>query len=327
MAVAPLATCNAQTVVNDATTPLHLMKPAYKYNYGVPDRKDVKASIDRVLNYLDKTTFAELDETGKHLRKGDFRLTSYEWGVTYSAMLRAGETTGDERYTKYAIDRMNFLCEQAPRFIKMKEKGEKIDNLMEQVVSPDALDDCGAICCAMLKAKDVKGKKNEHLWNEQIARYYDFIANKEYRYTDGQFARLRPVKNTVWLDDMFMGIPALAFNGDWNEAVRQFRLFREKMWVGEKSLYRHGWTPTESGYHPSFFWGRANGWALLTACELLDVREDGYILDCFKQHLNGLMALQSADGAWHQLLDRNDTYPETSCTAIYAYCLAHAINK
>ena len=327
MAVAPLATCNAQTVVNDATTPLHLMKPAYKYNYGVPDRKDVKASIDRVLNYLDKTTFAELDETGKHLRKGDFRLTSYEWGVTYSAMLRAGETTGDERYTKYAIDRMNFLCEQAPRFIKMKEKGEKIDNLMEQVVSPDALDDCGAICCAMLKAKDVKGKKNEHLWNEQIARYYDFIANKEHRYTDGQFARLRPVKNTVWLDDMFMGIPALAYNGDWNEAVRQFRLFREKMWVSEKSLYRHGWTPTESDYHPSFFWGRANGWALLTACELLDVREDGYILDCFKQHLNGLMALQSADGAWHQLLDRNDTYLETSCTAIYAYCLAHAINK
>ena len=327
MAVAPLATCNAQTVVNDATTPLHLMKPAYKYNYGVPDRKDVKASIDRVLNYLDKTTFAELDETGKHLRKGDFRLTSYEWGVTYSAMLRAGETTGDERYTKYAIDRMNFLCEQAPRFIKMKEKGEKIDNLMEQVVSPDALDDCGAICCAMLKAKDAKGKKNEQLWKEQIARYYDFIANKEHRYTDGQFARLRPVKNTVWLDDMFMGIPALAFNGDWNEAVRQFRLFREKMWVSEKSLYRHGWTPTESDYHPSFFWGRANGWALLTACELLDVREDGYILDCFKQHLNGLMALQSADGAWHQLLDRNDTYLETSCTAIYAYCLAHAINK
>ena len=327
MAVAPLATCNAQTVVNDATTPLHLMKPAYKYNYGVPDRKDVKASIDRILDYLDKTTFAELDETGKHLRKGDFRLTSYEWGVTYSAMLRAGETTGDERYTKYAIDRMNFLCEQAPRFIKMKEKGEKIDNLMEQVVSPDALDDCGAICCAMLKAKDAKGKKNDRLWKEQIARYYDFIANKEHRYTDGQFARLRPVKNTVWLDDMFMGIPALAYNGDWNEAVRQFRLFREKMWVSEKSLYRHGWTPTESDYHPSFFWGRANGWALLTACELLDVREDGYILDCFKQHLNGLMALQSADGAWHQLLDRNDTYLETSCTAIYAYCLAHAINK
>ena len=326
MAFLPLS-CMSQNVVNDATTPLHLMKPAYKYNYGVMDMKDVKSSIDRILDYLDKTTFAELDETGKHLRKGDFRLTSYEWGVTYSAMLRAGEVTGDARYTKYAIDRMDFLCKQAPRFIKMKNEGEDIDVLMEQVVSPDALDDCGAICCAMIKAKGIKENKNDKLWQEQIDRYYDFIAHKEYRYSDGQFARLRPVKNTVWLDDMFMGIPALALHGDYDEALRQFRLFREKMWVKEKSLYRHGWTPTESGYYPSFFWGRANGWALLTACELLDVKEDPYILDCFKQHLNGLMALQSSDGAWHQLLDRNDTYLETSCTAIYAYCLAHAINK
>ena len=326
MAILPLS-CMSQNVVNDATTPLHLMKPAYKYNYGVPDRKDVKSSIDRILDYLDKTTFAQLDETGKHLKQGDFRLTSYEWGVTYSAMLRAGEVTGDARYTKYAIDRMDFLCEQAPRFIKMKNDGEDIDVLMEQVVSPDALDDCGAICCAMIKAQGMKGKKNDKLWQEQIDRYYDFIANKEYRYSDGQFARLRPVKNTVWLDDMFMGIPALALHGDYDEALRQFRLFHDKMWVAEKGLYRHGWTPTESGYHPSFFWGRANGWALLTACELLDVREDAYIMDCFKQHLNGLMALQSSDGAWHQLLDRNDTYLETSCTAIYAYCLAHAINK
>ena len=324
-------TVSAQQVVNDATAPLHLMKPAYTYPYGVPDKKEVKASIDRIFYYLDRTTFAELDVSGKQLRRGDFRLTSYEWGVTYSAMMRAGELTGDTRYTRYAVDRMNFLAEQAPRFIKMKEKGEQIDNLMEQVVSPDALDDCGAICSAMIKARNTGYKsldiKQPRLWDEQIDRYYDFIANKEYRYTDGQFARLRPVKNTVWLDDMFMGIPALAFNGNWDEAVRQFRLFREKMWVADKQLYRHGWTPTADNYHPSFFWGRANGWALLTACELLDVKKDPLVLDCFKQHLAGLLALQSHDGAWHQLLDRNDTYLETSCTAIFAYCLAHAINK
>lgn len=324
-------TAAAQDVVNDATAPLHLMKPAYKYTYGVTSQKDVKASIDRIYDYLNKTTFAELDETGKQLRRGDFRLTSYEWGVTYSAMIRAGELTGDNRYTRYAIDRMGFLAEQAPRFIKMKERGENIDPLMEQVVSPDALDDCGAICSSMIKTRNrgysQMGVKDKKLWDEQIERYYDFIMNKEHRYTDGQFARLRPVKNTVWLDDMFMGIPALALNGNWEEAMKQFRLFREKMWVAEKQLYRHGWTPTKDGYHPSFFWGRANGWALLTVCEMLDVKEDDFLKDCLKQHLNGLLTLQGHDGAWHQLLDRNDTYLETSCTAIYAYCLAHAINK
>ncbi len=334
---------NAQ-VQNDATAPLHLMKPAYKYPYGVPKKEDVKASLDRILNYLDATTFAELDETGKQLKRGDFRLTSYEWGVTYSAMLRAGELLGDKRYTDYATKRMSFLAEQAPKFKKWLDKGEKIDPLMRQVVSPKALDDCGAICCAMVKTLSLplKGGRASGLFREQIERYYDFIKNKEYRYEDGQFARLRPVKNTVWLDDMFMGIPALALYGDWDEAMKQFRLFHDKMWVPSKQLYRHGWVPSNnpdgtplpikgegSGerVHPSFFWGRANGWALLTACELLDVKEDPYIMQCFKEHLNGLCALQGFDGAWHQLLDRNDTYLETSCTAIYCYCLAHAINK
>lgn len=329
LALAPLF-ANAQEVQNDANTPLHLLQPDYTIPYGVPKADDVKATIDRVRDYLDATTFTELDETGKQLKRGTFRLTSYEWGVTYSAMLRAGEVTGDKRYTDYAMDRMAFLCQQAPKFLKWKEKGEKIDPLMEQVVSPDALDDCGAICSAMIKAKNKLASDKRidtKLWNAQIERYYDFILNKEHRYTDGQFARLRPVKNTVWLDDMFMGIPALAFNGNLTEAKRQFHLFREKMWVADKNLYRHGWVPTSEGYHPSFFWGRANGWALLTACELLDAAKDDEIMKCFIQHLSGILALQHHDGAWHQLLDRNDTYLETSCTAIYCYCIAHAINQ
>ena len=40
-----------------------------------------------------------------------------------------------------------------------------------------------------------------------------------------------------------------------------------------------------------------------------------------------MAALQHHDGCWHQLLDRNDTYLETSATAIYATCLAHAVNQ
>ncbi len=324
---------HAQEVQNDATAPLHLMKPAYKIPYGVPKAEDVKATMDRVKNYLDATTFMELDETGKMLKRGTFRLTSYEWGVTYSAMLRAGEVTGDASYTRYAIDRMEYLAKLAPDFKKRLDRGEEIDPLMHQVVKPEALDDAGAICSAMLKAKDPKLK-------DQIETYHDFIANKQYRYKDGMFARLQPVKNTVWLDDMFMGIPALAWHGDIEEATRQFKLFHDKMWVGEKHLYRHGWVaPQPDGLHIegevpqrgggglSFFWGRANGWALLTACELLDVKESALIMNYFKEHLNGLMPLQHHDGAWHQLLDRNDTYLETSCTAIYCYCIAHAINK
>jgi unsaturated rhamnogalacturonyl hydrolase len=51
------------------------------------------------------------------------------------------------------------------------------------------------------------------------------------------------------------------------------------------------------------------------------------VLDQFKAHVKGLAMYQSDKGFWHQLLDRNDSYLETSATAIYAYCIARGINK
>lgn len=84
--------------------------------------------------------------------------------------------------------------------------------------------------------------------------------------------------------------------------------------------------------HPNFHWGRCNGWAILTMCEVLDNlpanhKERPFVLDLLRQHIEGLCRLQHQTGLWHQLLDRDDTYLESSCTAIYAYCIAHAINE
>jgi rhamnogalacturonyl hydrolase YesR len=51
------------------------------------------------------------------------------------------------------------------------------------------------------------------------------------------------------------------------------------------------------------------------------------ILAMFKEHVKGLASYQDGTGFWHQLIDKNDTYLETSATAIYAYCISRGINK
>jgi rhamnogalacturonyl hydrolase YesR len=84
--------------------------------------------------------------------------------------------------------------------------------------------------------------------------------------------------------------------------------------------------------HPEFHWARANGWALMAMTELLDVLpidHPGYkkVLEQLQAHIKGLAVYQSDKGLWHQLLDKNDSYLETSATAIYTYCIAKAINK
>lgn len=348
-----MGACVEQTkeVQNDSNTPLHLLQPAYNTPYGPLTTEEIKEDLDRVLHYLEKstatrvvskTTGEEITDyaaitTDAQLERGAYRLASYEWGVTYSAMLTAAEATGDEAYYNYVADRFKFLAAVAPHFRALLDKGEKIDPQMRQILTPHALDDAGAVCAAMIKAQ--LDEPSLEL-NALIDNYMDFILNKEYRLADGTFARTRPQHNTLWLDDMFMGIPPIAWysllneekqQACMNEAVRQVLQFAERMWVPEKRLFRHGWVEGMQD-HPAFHWGRANGWALLTMSEVLDVLPENYpgrdqILELFREHVRGLAACQSGEGLWHQLLDRNDSYLETSATAIYVYCIAHAINK
>ena len=346
-----LLAVSAQQVVNDNNTPLHLMQPHYHVNYGIETVESVKQTMDRVLRYIkaetpatliDKQTGSEVTQlrditADTQLKRGGFRLTSYEWGVTYSGVLAAYEATGDEAYRDYVVKRHQLLADIAPYFQKIYASDKAIDGNVRRVIAPHALDDAGAVCCSMIKA-GLMGLDKKNALRPLIDNYTDYIMNKEYRLSDGTFARLRPQRNTVWLDDMFMGIPTVAYMGlltgeqrYYDEAAKQVRKFADRMWVAERQLFRHGWVEAMNP-HPAFFWGRANGWAILTMCEVLDALPSDHpqrqaIVYLLRQHAEGLARLQHHNGFWHQLLDRNDTYLETSATAIYTYCLAHAVNK
>jgi unsaturated rhamnogalacturonyl hydrolase len=334
---------------NDSNTPLHALQPDYKIPYGLTKPSDVKSVMDRVFTYLDAVTPAVIvdSKTGAVitdyktpnrsaiLKQGDFRLTSYEWGVTYGGMLLAGQVTGDSRYTEYTKSRFKFLSDAAQYFQAFAKAYPEARNPLKQVLEPHALDDAGAICAAMIKAE--RAGLTSTL-RPVIDNYIDYIMRKEFRLKDGTLARNRPLPNTLWLDDLYMSVPAIAQMGKstgdakyYDEAVKQIMQFSQRMFNREKGLYMHGWVESMN-VHPQFHWARANGWALMTKIEVLEVLPENHpgrksILDLLQAHITGLAAYQSGDGFWHQLIDRGDSYLETSATAIYSYCIAHAINR
>lgn len=331
--------------VNDSTTPLHLLKPEYKVPYGELTADEVKAALERVFTYCDANTphriidkdgneVTELDNLpeGAIVEKGAFRIGSYEWGITYQALLDAAKATGEQKYKDYVQRQFDLLVKAVPAFMKRDAvKADIEDAQMEQIIHPRALDDCGTMCTAMMKfgADDL---------NPIIANYFRFVEEGQYRLPDGMFARHRPQHNTVWLDDMYMGIPTIAYAGIYfndpkyfDEAATMYKNFVKRMWVPEKQIYRHGYVEGLA-QQPTYHWARANGWALLTTVEVLDMLPENhpdreFILNQLRAHVAGLCALQSSEGFWHQLLDRTDSYLETSATAIYCYSIAHAIRK
>lgn len=318
--------------VNDMTTPLHLLKPDYKTPYGEVNKEDVRAALDRIFQYVDAQTPHALKDDGT-LERGAFRIGSYEWGITYQALLAAAEVTGDQKYSEYVKTRFQFIAEVAPKF---REQEECEDAQMEQILHPRALDDCGTMCTAMMKFSHLS-PLTPHL-SPLIENYFDFVENQQYRLPDGIFARHRPQRNTIWLDDMYMGIPTIAYRGIYtgdtkyfDEAATMYKNFVRRMWVPEKGIYRHGYVEGLEE-EPTYHWARANGWAVLTTVELLDMLPENhpdrpFILEQLKKHVRGLASYQSSEGFWHQLLDRSDSYLETSATAIYTYCIARAINQ
>lgn len=348
-----LASCSSnkqpkEVEINDSTTPLHLLQPDYTTPYKVLSVDSVKADIDRVFSYIDSVTPARVvNEEGEvidnltnlpddaKLNQGTYRLTSYEWGVMYMALLDAYNTLGDAKYKDYVSDRIGFLAKAAPAFAELASRTGRHDGQMRQVIAPATLDDAGAMSAAFMRAAMAD---STFKIDDIIERYYDIVENHTYRLADGTIARNRPHHNSVWLDDMFMALPSMAARSAYtndpkqlDEAARIAGLFIDRMWIPEKGIFRHGYVEGLE-QEPSMAWGRANGWAILTMCQLLDAMPENHpqrakILSTIKEHIKGLSQLQGRDGFWHQLLDRNDSYEETSATAIFAYCIAHAVNQ
>jgi len=344
------------TVLLTATLPeaqmLGAAMPAPKYPVPYPPASvaDITAVLDRVQAYLetaspatllDKPNGTEVTDLSHipataTLAKGPFALVSYEWGVTYAGMLHAGEVTGDHRFTDFVAKRFKLLA----ALTAAGQTGDGADwggpqSTFRRVLKPNALDDCGAMATALIKAQRAGVVDNLRTY---IDPALNFISNTQFRLPDGTLARNRPLANSLWLDDLFMGVPALAemgkLTGDakyYDDASKQILQFAGRMFVKEKNLFQHGWIQAMDP-HPVFHWARANGWAIMAMTELLDVLpadhpQRAQILDLYRAHVRGLAACQGGNGFWHQLLDRADSYEETSASAIFTYCIARGIDQ
>lgn len=80
------------------------------------------------------------------------------------------------------------------------------------------------------------------------------------------------------------------------------------------------------------FWGRANGWVMMAQVELLAALPQNHLkrdelLGILKNFIRGISRLQSRSGLWHQLPNKIDSFLESSCTTMFTYTIANALNE
>lgn len=326
----------------------------YNVPYSKPQRAEIVRDLERVrafmesasvIRVVDRKTGNELTDAKAEpvksaaldLGASKFSPLAYDMGVVYSGMLLVSRVTGDTNFASFTSRRLQFIHDWRPYFQKSEEqfhlgRGNAFASLLE----PDSLDDSGSMCAAMIRSRFVGVGPN---LQPQIDVWSDYILNKQFRLPDGTLARQRPQRVSVWADDAYMCIPALAemgrLTGDkkwFDDAVKQALQLSQHLFVSEKGLHTHGKNMNNPDA-PHFFWGRANGWIVLAYCDLLDVLpkdHPGYetVKTRLEIILRGVAEYQDGTtGLWHQMLDRPDSYLETSASAIFVYGLAHAINQ
>lgn len=334
---------------NAATDPA---EGTYPIPYQLPTVAEITGTLGRIRTYLNEAVPLKVVDrkTGQEITdftapvadavtarsEANFNVLAYEMGVVHAGLLKAAEATGDDAFTAASARQLQFIADRAPYFRAQEEKFHLgRSNSFTGLLDPQALDDSGSMCAAFIRARLAKVGPD---LLPVINTWSEYIAHKQFRLADGTLARQRPQAQSLWADDFYMSVPALAQMGRltgnrawFDDAVKNVRQMTGYLFNRQLNLYTHGWN-ANNPEAPQFYWGRANGWAVLAMCDLLDVLprdHPGYepVLAQLRTTLRGVAQYQSGLGLWHQLLDRNDSYLETSASAMFVYGYAHAINQ
>lgn len=350
LAQAPAADPVASTGRSDPSFSQPSLAPGVDYT--LPSESEIKAVLDRIREHFERSTpYTIIDvETGAPItdfskprknagidtRKGEFIDWTYSMGVVLSGMVQVTEVTGDARFAAYTEKNFDFIFQHLPYFrAQAKEFGPQ-KNGYRRLIDMHELDDCGAIGAALVRAQ---ARKKDPRYREGIDLVVEHITKRQPRLPDGTLCRPRPQPVSLWIDDAYMSIPFLAQMGaatgeqKWfDDAARQVIGMSARLFHEDAGLYDHSWFENALPVDPKFFWGRGAGWMLMSMADLLSVMPENHpdrakVLDQYRRAVAGVGAVQGGTGLWHQLLDRTDSYLETSASAMFTFAIARGVNR
>ena len=321
-----------------------------------------EAFIRRIANkFVDAIEFTLVDKKGKEFKtsvgykKQDLQIKSpyLDWlywnGLFNVGMINLGETLEDVKYSNHVHHAYEFIYEQLPYFTKKNAhipevdwwKANPLPSLVQHYIMND-LDHYGTMTAGLLQTytREKNGKHSKSKYYKEYEHQFEKAMSqvkKQVYLKDSTIARTWDYDKTVWIDDMYMLISFLSRYAEYKESEKLFDFAAKqiiqvnKLLLNQKTgLYCHGYYEDIDRRAP-IHWGRANGWMIMAISELLtrlpkDHKNREEIIKIYKDYISNIATYQSAKGLWHQVLDREDSYLETSSTAMFVFSVARGIN-
>jgi unsaturated rhamnogalacturonyl hydrolase len=192
-----------------------------------------------------------------------------------------------------------------------------------------------------LPALDLYLRTNDPRYLEYARAIVGFMENSAARTPDGAFVPHPPALE-VWIDVCYFTAPALALLGRISSdaamlerAVDQMNLHRDHLIDPDSGLFWHVAYVDRKSHSPCL-WARGNSWFSIAAPQVLAEIEAadaaqalGAKAEKFRaalaRQLNQVAALQDESGLWHTVIDRDDSYLESSSAAGFALAFGRAL--
>ncbi len=342
--------------ITQGSEPVALLNPANmtgsaaKWIYLGPVTADAELDLDALtdLNKLHagatgESVYWRIDEPDTWVRPYNDNALYGKWnyplGVTLYGLLHAGAVIGSEETRRYVADHFQFCCDTYDYAMWDRAQYGGATNVHHLLTSLDSLDDCGSAGSALLETAKYFDLDGYRRIADVVA---DHISTKQIRLSDGTFFRKNLMhtfhEDTLWADDLYMSVPFLVryyqLTKDAryiDDAARQFIGFKRHLYIPRIKLMSHVYDFMR-GKATGIPWGRGNGWVLFSLSELLAVLPADHelrpqLLDFFREFSSGILAQQDSDGMFHQVVNEHDSYPETSCTAMFAYGFSRGVQN
>jgi rhamnogalacturonyl hydrolase YesR len=268
---------------------------------------------------------------------------NYPQGVMLYGLERFTESTGDTEVDQFVVGH-NLICARYYGWLAGLENRFGTDGKqfarrtpMKLLLQLGTLDSCGAMGNEML---DSMIRHPDQVTPEEdtvAARVADWVVKKQSRLPDGTLWRPESMGGTVWPDDLYMGGVFLVRYGIYTNDQKYIDdaasniIHQAALEQDSDGLWFHGYFVKKKTHAP-FKWGRGNGWAMVAMVETLSAMPENdplrpEVLAILRKQIDGLKKMQTPGGMWRQVLDQPGFWGETSCTAMFAYGIARAVNR
>ena len=256
----------------------------------------------------------------------------YTAGLVLLAMERLGDATHDPRYAAYVKRSIDSLV----------HADGSIATYNAEEFNLDQIDEGRALFSLLDRTPDARYARAADRLREQL--------RMQPRTSEGGFWHKSIYPQQMWLDGLYMAEPFYAEyaarHGDtaaMNDVARQFLLVARHARDPRTGLYYHAWDAAhqQAWADPAtglskMFWGRAVGWYLMAALDVLDYlpkthRDRAELVRIVQRLADAVARVQDpVSGVWWQVLDqpnRSRNYLEASASAMFAYAFAKGARR